>query len=148
MTSCHQNEKIINGCADTIPLSKICLWRILLIALISDGKTICQCYMTGCGFIRHSTFNDLNSTWSSVLQIIFAGNYWWIGFQDTVETPTRKLSGENLFWSFSKIIKIFHAWSLFFLEVFTLLNCNRNYCNRPEYFFLKWWHFPPLTEFI
>ena len=39
--------------------------------LISYRKTICQCNVAGCDFIRYSAVNALIRTQKSVLQIIF-----------------------------------------------------------------------------
>ena len=84
------------------------------------------------------SFQPRNGTWASCIGRLIL--YHWATretYTITYRPPKETAEGRIYFGVSVKIMRIIHAYSLFYLEVFTLLNCNRNSCSSTEYFIFE-----------
>ena len=84
------------------------------------------------------SFQPTNRTWGSCIGRLIL--YHWATRETYIITyrhPKETAVGRIYFGVSVKIMRIIHAYSSFYLEVFTLLNCNRNSCSSTEYFIFE-----------
>ena len=84
------------------------------------------------------SFQPRNGTWASCIGRLIL--YHWAtreAYTITYRPPKETAVGRIYFGDSVQIMRIIHAYLLFYLEVFTLLNCNRNSCSSTEYFIFE-----------